>query len=81
MVGGCIFKLKLEKLCLGILSFKLKIRTSDSVSYSDVTYKDVFSGDILKQKQATELFKQLLEVRTNLMNSQPVATTGPVHCM
>ena len=52
---------------------------SDNLSYSDVKYEDIFSHDIIKQKQATELYQQLLEVRTNLINSQPVATTGPVH--
>ena len=55
--------------------------TSDILSQSDVKYHDIFSSNIMKQKQATELFKQLLEVRNNLLNSPPVATTGPVHCV
>ena len=54
---------------------------SDILSQSDVQYQDIFSSDTMKQKQATELFKQLLEVRNNLLNSPPVATTGPVHCV
>ena len=55
--------------------------TSEILSQSDVKYLDIFSSDIMKQKQATELFKQLLEFRKNLLNSPPVATTGPVHCI
>ena len=54
---------------------------SELLSQSDVQYQDIFSSDTMKQKQATELFKQLLEVRNNLLNSPPVATTGPVHCV
>ena len=54
---------------------------SDILSQGDVQYQDIFSSDTMKQKQATELFKQLLEVRNNLLNSPPVATTGPVHCV
>ena len=55
--------------------------TSELPSQNDVKYHDIFSSNIMKQKQATELFKQLLEVRNNLLNSPPVATTGPVHCV
>ena len=55
--------------------------TSDTISHSDIKYEDIFSSEIMKQKQATELFKELLEVRNNLLNSPPVATTGPVHCV
>ena len=53
--------------------------TSSDISHTNIEYKDVFSSDIVKQKQATELYQQLLDIRTNLLNSQPVALTGPVH--
>ena len=53
--------------------------TSSDISHTNIEYKDVFSSDIVKQKQATELYQQLLNIRTNLLNSQPVALTGPVH--
>ena len=53
--------------------------TSSDMSHTDIEYKDVFSSDIIKQKQVTELYQQLLNIRTNLLNSQPVALTGPVH--
>ena len=43
-----------------------------SMTLSDVSYEDIFSNDIRKQKQATELFKQLLEVRQHLINIQQV---------
>ena len=49
------------------------------IQISDIRYEDVFSLDIFKHKQATELYRQLLEVRENLLNSQPEALTGPVH--
>ena len=52
---------------------------SDNVSYSDIKYTDVFSKDVAKQKQVTELYEQLLEVRTRLLDSEPDTTTGPVH--
>ena len=57
----------------------LSNHTSDNLSSSDIRHEDIFSSDIVKQKQATELYRQLLEVRTNLMNTQPVDRTGPVH--
>ena len=34
---------------------------------------------VMKQLQTTELYRQLLEIRTTLLNSQPEAVTGPVH--
>ena len=50
---------------------------SQSVSASDIRYEDVFSEDITKQKQATQLYSELLEIRNNLV-SQP-EISGPVH--
>ena len=52
---------------------------STDVSSSDIRYEDIFSSDILKQKQVTELYRQLLDIRNKMIDSQPVATTGPVH--
>jgi hypothetical protein len=54
---------------------------SDNLSYSDIKYTDVFSKDVAKQKQATELYEQLLEVRTRMLDSEPDTTTGPVYCL
>ena len=45
----------------------------------DVKYEDVFSRNVLKQKQATELYRQLLDIRDEMVNSQPEAVTGPMH--
>jgi hypothetical protein len=59
---------------------KLNHITSD-ISNSDIRYEDVFASDIMKQKQVTELHQQLLEVRNNLLNHQPVAVTGPMHSL
>ena len=55
--------------------------SSDTILQHDIEYEDIFSSEVMKQKQATELFKELLDVRNNLLNSPPVATTGPVHCV
>ena len=51
---------------------------SSQVSRSNICYEDIFSEDPRKQKQVTELYRQLLQIRNEIM-SQPVATTGPVH--
>ena len=51
---------------------------SNEVSISEVQYENIFSQDIYKQKQVTELFERLLEVRNSLISSLPVACTGPV---
>ena len=53
--------------------------TSSAVTNEQVMYEDVFSSSILKQKQATELYRKLLEIRTKILSSQPEAVTGPMH--
>ena len=53
--------------------------TSSAVTYEQVMYEDVFSTSIRKQKQATELYRKLLEIRTKILSSQPEAVTGPMH--
>ena len=64
-----------------ILSCKVLKQThaSHDVANSDIRYEDIFSPDISKQKQVTELYRQLLETRNKLISSPPVANTGPVH--
>ena len=52
--------------------------SSNEVSIGKVQYEDIFSKDIYKQKQVTELFEKLLEIRNRLVNSLPVACTGPM---
>ena len=54
---------------------------SESVTDGKINYNDIFSNNIEKQKQVTELYKDLLEIRNRLINSQPVACTGPVQNM
>ena len=53
--------------------------TSTDISTSVIKYEDIFCGDIVKQKQVTEKNRKLLDLRNNLLNSLPVATTGPLH--
>ena len=52
--------------------------TRSQISRGSICYEDIFSEDLLKQKQVTELYRQLLQIRNKTI-SQPVATTGPVH--
>ena len=51
---------------------------SENVSHSGIQYTDVFAHDTVIQKQVTELYQQLMEVRSRLTNSEP-DTSGPVH--
>ena len=51
---------------------------SDSVAQEEIQYNDIFSENIQRQKQITELFEKLLDIRNRLINSPPVACTGPV---
>ena len=53
--------------------------TSLNIATDTIQYSDVFSTDVCKQKQVTEAYSQLLEIREKLLNSSPVANTGPVH--
>ena len=46
------------------------------ITNSDIRYEDIFASDIIKQKQVTELYKQLLDIRNNIIQSSPVAETG-----
>ena len=51
---------------------------SSEISQSKVKFEDIYSGNVLKQKQVTELYRQLLQIRNQLL-SQPVVSTGPLH--
>lgn len=53
---------------------------SDNISASDIKFSDIFSQDTRKQKQVTELYGQLIEIRTKLINSEP-DLAGPVQCL
>ena len=48
---------------------------SDNVTASNVRYSDVFSSSITRQKQVTQLYSELLEIRNNLLDSQPESST------
>ena len=52
---------------------------SQSVAASEIIYEDIFSKDIGKQKQVTEMYTQLIKIREDILNSPPVTETGPVH--
>ena len=51
---------------------------SSQMSRSNICYEDIFSEHLQKQKQVTELYQQLLQIRNEIM-SQPVPSTVPVH--
>ena len=52
--------------------------TSDSLSNEITRYEDLFSNDVLKEKQITEIYENVLEIRNNLISCLPVANTGPM---
>ena len=54
------------------------LHTSVNPAVSSVQFEDIFSSDVTTQKQVTELFMELLKLRTSIMNDQPVVGTGPV---
>ena len=41
-----------------------------------IVYEDVFSEDISKQKQVTELYNQLLQIREELITNSASSDTG-----
>ena len=43
--------------------------TSTNIASSTIQYSDVYSSDIAKQKQVTEAYMQLLELRERLLNA------------
>ena len=56
-----------------------KYQQTAVMSNCDISYDDVFSEDIIKQKEVTELYSELLRIREDLIESTPFAITGPVH--
>ena len=50
----------------------------ETVTSNTIVFEDIFSNDLAKQRQITELLSQLLQIRDKLLNSLPVAPTGPV---
>ena len=56
-----------------------EIQTQDAAE-GLVIYEDIFSNDIVKQKQVTALYMKCIDIRENIINSKPVATrAGPMH--
>ena len=54
---------------------------SDNLAIDSVKLENIFLSDTKKQKETTELYRQLFEVRNKMLNNQPVTTTGPMHCI
>ena len=52
---------------------------TDELTYYAIKYEDIYANNPRKQKQVTELYWQLLNIREQIMNSQPEAVTGPLH--
>ena len=56
-----------------------RLHKSTNISLCNMKFEDLFSEDVQKQKSITEMFRQLFEIRNEIL-SQPVAvTTGPMH--
>ena len=51
---------------------------STDISISDCKHEDIYSEDVTKQRSITEIYKQLLHTRNEIL-SQPVDETGPMH--
>ena len=64
-----------------VLTYKILLQqhVTQEITQSNVRYEDIFSSDIRKQKQVTEIYQQLLQIRDNILQSFPVTETGPVH--
>ena len=55
-------------------------RKSNNAALGSIQYEDIFSSDIVKQKQVTALYREHLDIRETVQNSLPVATlTGLMH--
>ena len=52
---------------------------SEHLVTNAVKFEDIYSPDVTKQRQITELYLQLIDIREKTLNSSPVAITGPVH--
>ena len=50
---------------------------SDSLARDNSVLTDIYSTDIHKQKQVTQLFIELMSIRENLISNNPVESTGP----
>ena len=55
-----------------------RYHTSTDISITDSRHEDIYSEDVRKQKAITEIYKQLLHIRNEII-SQPVDSTGPMH--
>ena len=51
---------------------------SDELTLHRVAFTDIYSSDIHKQKQVTDIYVKLMNIRETKMNNSPVVeTTGP----
>ena len=50
---------------------------SETLANNKITFADIYSSDIRAQKQVTELYTKLMSIRENIMNNNPVQSTGP----
>ena len=52
---------------------------SEAVTAHKPIFEDIFSPDIVKQKQVSELYIQLMNIKENVIKDNPVAITGTMH--
>ena len=53
---------------------------TNQAANSEIKYEDIFSTDILKQKQVTALYIECIEIRESIQNSKSAALNAdPVH--
>ena len=60
-------------LTCSVISSKLH---TDMLATHSIQYEDIYSEDITKQKEVTELYSQLLQIREELITSSASSDTG-----
>ena len=51
---------------------------STTLSSANIVYDDIFAEDVKKQKSVTALFKELLSIRTDLLQKQDPGSSSTV---
>ena len=52
------------------------LRSEELTLYREA-FADIYSSDIHKQKQVTDIYVKLMNIRETKINNSPVETTGP----
>ena len=50
---------------------------TETLAREHTVLADIYSTDVHKQKQVTQLFTELMKIRENILSNNPVESTGP----